>query len=107
MRLSVGSEINPEDMLFITINGDSVDEFVYFFDMLSTYQILTDGKPIVLRHCHFTQMKMPFIILKEPKKYSTDWLLGEDERLFLKIDFDKTDKIVVEYNLEQIGMEQR
>ncbi len=26
---------------------------------------------------------------------------------FLKIDFDKTDKIVVEYNLEKIGMEQR
>ena len=44
---------------------------------------------------------------KAKKKYSTDWLLGEDERLFLKFDFEKTDKVVVEYNLEKIGMEQR
>ncbi|EOQ21999.1 MULTISPECIES: hypothetical protein [Enterobacteriaceae] len=88
--------------------GDSVDEFVYFFDMLSTYQILTEGKPIVLRHCHIHPNENAIHHFERAKKkYSTDWLLGEDERLFLKIDFDKTDKIVVEYNLEQIGMEQR
>lgn len=39
------------------------------------------------------------------KKYSIDWFLGEDERFFFKIDFDKIDKIVVEYNFEKIGME--
>ncbi|MTZ12099.1 hypothetical protein GNE73_28000 [Klebsiella pneumoniae] len=69
---------------------------------------LTEGKPIVLRHCYIHPNENAIHHFERAKKkYSTDWLLGEDERLFLKIDFDKTDKIVVEYNLEKIGMEQR
>ena len=76
--------------------------------MLSTYQILTEDKPIVLRHCHIHPNENAIHHFEKAKnKYSTDWLLGEEERFFVKISFEKIEKIVVEYNFEKIGMEQR
>lgn len=90
-------------MLFIIINfGDSVDEFVYFFDMLSTYQILTEGKPIVLRHCYIHPNENAIHHFERAKKkYSTDWLLGEDERLFLKSTSTRQTKLLLNIILKK------
>ncbi|MCE0812930.1 hypothetical protein [Buttiauxella sp. S04-F03] len=88
--------------------GNSVDEFVYFFDMLSNYQILTDAKKITIRHCYINSHQDAIHNFERAKlKYSSHWLLGENERLFSKVSFDKVATIVVQYSLEAIGMEQR
>lgn len=88
--------------------GSSPDEFVYFFDMLSAYQILTEGKPIIIRQCHInSEQDAIHHFEKAKKRYSSNWLLGEDERLFKKMKFEKVDKIIVNSNFEAIGMEQR
>lgn len=88
--------------------GNSIDEFVYFFDMLSNYQILTDAKKISIRHCHINPHEEAVHHFKKAKqKYSSHWLVGENERLFTKVSFDKVATVVINYSLEAIGMEQR
>ncbi|HGP0623443.1 TPA: hypothetical protein ACKPX6_000976 [Serratia marcescens] len=88
--------------------GNSIDEFVYFFDMLSNYQILTDAKKINVRHCHINPHQDAIHHFEKAKlRYSSHWLLGENERLFSKVSLDKVSTVVVQYSLEAIGMEQR
>lgn len=101
---------NNDDGFVIYYNqpGSSVDEFVYFFDMLSNYQILTDAKKISVRHCHIRPHEDAIHHFEKAKqKYSSHWLVGENERLFSKVSFDKVATVVVQYSLEAIGMEQR
>lgn len=88
--------------------GNNIDEFVYFLDMLSNYQILTEVKKLHIRHCHINPHPDAIHHFeKAKKKYSSHWLLGESERLFSKVSFDKVATVVIQYSLEAIGMEQR
>lgn len=95
-------------VIYYNQSGNNEDEFVYFLDMLSNYQILTDAKRISIRHCHINPNPDAIHHFERAKqKYSTHWLLGEKERLFSKVSFDKITTVVVQYSLEAIGMEQR
>ncbi|NHB97211.1 hypothetical protein [Photorhabdus stackebrandtii] len=85
--------------------GSSVDEFVYFFDMLSNFQILTENKNIKIRliHAH-PHCESPQNFINAKKKYSSFWLLGEQKSFFDKITMEISEKTIVNFNLEEIGM---
>ncbi|HHK8203364.1 TPA: hypothetical protein ACQVHI_000809 [Serratia marcescens] len=104
----MGDEKDSGYVIYYNQPGNSVDEFVYFFDMLSNYQILTDAKKISIRHCHINPHQDAIHHFEKAKlRYSSHWLLGENERLFSKVSLDKVSTVVVQYSLEAIGMEQR
>lgn len=85
--------------------GNSIDEFVYFFDMLSNFQILNESKSIKIRlvHAHPNEDSQ-HNFSKAKKKYSSYWLHGEQERFFDKITMEICEKTIVNFNLEEIGM---
>lgn len=85
--------------------GNDIDEFVYFFDMLSNFQILNENKTIKIRliHTHPNE-DAPHNFILAKRKYSSFWLLGEQERFFEKITMEICEKTVVKFNLEEIGM---
>lgn len=88
--------------------GASAEEFVYFFDMLSSFQILTQGKKIRIRMAYLNPSDdAPHYFDKAKRKYSAHWLQGEESRLFGNMEFDFIPKVVTNYSLEKIGMEQR
>ncbi|MBP1130877.1 hypothetical protein JOE25_002451 [Serratia sp. PL17] len=104
----MGDEKDSGYVIYYNQPGNSVDEFVYFFDMLSNYQILTDAKKISVRHCHINPHQDAIHHFEKAKsRYSSHWLLGENERLFSKVTLDKVTTVVIQYSLEAIGMEQR
>ncbi|EMI5489363.1 hypothetical protein REJ26_000421 [Providencia stuartii] len=88
--------------------GDSQDEFVYFLDMLSKYQILTENKLINIRIAHMNACENALHHFeKAKKKYSYNWLSGEEERIFSNVKIEFINKTIMNFNLESIGMEQR
>ncbi|WP_368869150.1 hypothetical protein [Proteus terrae] len=103
---SYGEEIREEGyVIYYNQEGSSVDEFVYFFDMLSNFQILTENKKIDIRlvHAH-PHIEAPQNFINAKKKYSSCWLLGEQERFFKKINMEMCETTIVNFNLEEIGM---
>ncbi len=103
---SYGEEIREEGyVIYYNQEGSSVDEFVYFFDMLSNFQILTENKKIDIRlvHAH-PHIEAPQNFINAKKKYSSCWLLGEQERFFKKINMEMCETTIVKFNLEEIGM---
>ena len=88
--------------------GASPEEFIYFFDMLSSFQILTQGKRIRIRMSYFNPHEDAHHHFDRAKRnYSSHWLVGEEDRLFGQMDLKMIPKKVTDFNLEEIGMEQR
>ncbi|HHT1432475.1 TPA: hypothetical protein ACTYDG_005786 [Klebsiella michiganensis] len=104
----MGEKEDSGYVIYYNQPGNSEDEFIYFLDMLSNYQILTDAKRIKIRHCHINPHEDSIHHFERAKqKYSAHWLSGENERLFSKVAFEKTATMVIQYSLEAIGMGQR
>jgi len=95
-------------LIYYNQPGASADEFVYFFDMLSCFQILTQGKKIKIRMSYLNPDEdAPHNFERAKRKYSAHWLVGEEDRLFGQMDLKIIPKKVTDFNLEEIGMEQR
>ncbi|MGP0916848.1 hypothetical protein ACJ8PD_28265, partial [Serratia sp. CY70267] len=78
--------------------GASSEEFVYFFDMLSSFQILTQGKKIKIRMSYINPHEdAPHNFERAKRKYSAHWLMGEEDRLFGKMEFDLIANTVTNY----------
>lgn len=104
----MGEKEDSGYVIYYNQPGNNEDEFIYFLDMLSNYQILIDAKRIKIRHCHINPHEDAIHHFERAKqRYSAHWLSGESERLFSKVAFEKTATMVIQYSLEAIGMEQR
>lgn len=99
-------QLNEEGfVIYYNQAGNSADEFVYFFDMLSNYQILNENKKIRIRVVHANPNEdAQHNFVQAKKKYSSCWLLGEQERFFDKITMELCENTIVKFNLEEIGM---
>lgn len=96
---------NDGYIIYYNRSGSSVDEFVYFFDMLSNLQFLTERKTIRVRGCSSTRDPNAIHNFNKAKKKYENLVYGqENEKILSLITYENIKITVVDFDLEEIGM---
>jgi hypothetical protein len=100
----LANEVASGYLIYYKRKGSTVDEFVYFLDTLSHYQLLLQGEPIVIRFvgCHSGALNN---FNKAKREYLKSW--GEDaarKKQLDNIEAGSVTRVVAEFNPMEVGM---
>nr|WP_320166594.1 hypothetical protein [uncultured Methylophaga sp.] len=102
---SDGNKINQGYLIYYNRPGNEVDEFVYFFDTLSRYQMLESGQEIRIRITSPTASDdLKSIFQTAKRKYSKSW--GFDpirQELLDSISINRITNVTSTYNPGDVG----